>query len=201
MKDLNNFLKMTILGGFFVILPLLLFFYFFIWLTESLIIFFEPLSLLYKEVTALNMFVCHLMAFATFLMFCFIIGVFVKTQLGIYMHYYFDFLLKKIPGYSIFNDILNQFFGKEKKSFRKVLLIDRFSNGIYETGFLTDEFLIDTVEYYAVFIPTGPNPTSGFIVNIKKSLIIKESTKIDKAMKSIIACGAGSSNIWGDTDV
>ena len=52
--------------------------------------------------------------------------------------------------------------------------------------------------YYSVFIPTGPNPTSGFIVHITKDKIIAESTKIDKAMKSIVACGSGSSNIWSN---
>jgi uncharacterized membrane protein len=52
--------------------------------------------------------------------------------------------------------------------------------------------------YNSIFIPTGPNPTSGFIIQVPNSKIIKETTAIDKTMKSIISCGAGSSKIWGD---
>lgn len=201
MKELKDFFKMTILGGFFVILPLLLFFYFLNWTINFFVDLFQPLNLLYQSSLGLNIHIAQILSITTFLMVCFIIGVLVKTQFGIHIHYYFEYILKKIPGYSILSEILNQFFGKEKKSFRKVVLIDRYSNGIYETGFLTDEYLINTELYCSIFLPTGPNPTSGFIVQIKKEKIIKESLKVDKAMKSIIACGAGSSNIWGDSNV
>lgn len=198
MKEFKNFIRMTILGGFFVILPFILFIYFCIWIIEGLIFVFEPLSKVYEDLTGLDIFLCHLLSFSTFIFICFFIGVFVKTQFGLYIHYYFELLLKKIPGYSIVNDILNQFFGKDKKSFRKVLLIDRLNNNVYETAFLTDEYILNGETYYSVFIPTGPNPTSGFIVHITKDKIIAESTKIDKAMKSIVACGSGSSNIWSN---
>ena len=55
--------------------------------------------------------------------------------------------------------------------------------------------------FYSVFIPTGPNPTAGFIINIPMTAVVKESAKIDKAMKSVISCGAGTNNIWSDSNV
>lgn len=197
-KEFKNFIKMAVWGGFFVMLPLILFFYFIVWLFEKLIFIFEPISLIYEDIFGIDIYLCHLMSLSTFIFTCFLIGLFVKTQLGNYTHYLVDSLLKKIPGYSIVSDILNQFFGKDKKSFKKVLLIDRLSNGVYETAFLTDEFVINGKYFYSLFVPTGPNPTSGFILHLEKDKIIKESLKIDKAMKSIIACGSGSAQIWED---
>lgn len=198
MKDFKDFIKMATWGGFFVMLPLILFFYFIIWIVEGLIVIFHPISIIYQNTFGFDIYLCHFLSLFTFIGVCFFIGLFVKTQLGNYTHYLIEKLLKKIPGYSIVNDILNQFFGKDKKSFKKVVLIDRLSNGVYETAFLTDEFFIEEKHFYSLFIPTGPNPTSGFIVHLEKDKIIKESLKIDKAMKSIIACGAGSSEIWRD---
>lgn len=191
---------MTILGGFFVILPIILFSFFVLWIGGFLIDIFKPVSLFYEEYLHLNIYVCHVLSLASFLGICFSLGIIVKTQLGTYIHRFFEKLLVKIPGYSMINDILNQFF-RDKKSFRKVILIDRLNNNVLETGFVTDEYILNGEMFYAVFIPTGPNPTAGFIINIPVKSVVKESSKIDKAMKSVISCGAGTNNIWGDSNV
>lgn len=200
-KDFKSFIKMAIWGGFFVMLPLILFFYFTVWVAEWLIEIFEPVSLIYQSIFGFDIYICHIISLITFIGLCFFIGLIIKTQMGNYIHYLIDELLKKIPGYSIVSDTLNQFFGKDKKSFKKAVLIDRLSNGVYETAFLTDEFQLNGKTFYSLFVPTGPNPTSGFILHLEKDKIIKESFKIDKAMKSIISCGAGSSEIWEDENV
>jgi len=199
-KNIKDFFKMTILGGFFIILPIILFTFFIIWIGTFLIELFLPVSNFYYHLFNFNMYFCHLLSIASFLAICFILGIIVKTQLGIYIYYWFDKVLSKIPGYGIISDTLNQLF-RDKKSFRKVVLIDRLNNSILETGFVTDEFLLNGQQYYSVFIPTGPNPTSGFIISIQEKSVIKTSSKIDKAMKSVISCGSGTNDIWGDENV
>ncbi len=199
-KSFKEFIQMAILGGFFIILPIILLAFFAIWIGDFLIDIFRPLSLTYNEIFGFNIYVCHILSFVSFLGICFCLGLIVKTKLGNYVYSLFEKLLKKFPGYALINDILNQFV-KERKSFSKVVLVDKFSNKVYETGFVTDEYIIDNIVYYVVFIPTGPNPTTGLIYHINKNQVVKESNKIDKAMKSIISCGAGTSNIWGDNNV
>jgi uncharacterized membrane protein len=198
--NFKNFIKMTILGGFFVILPIILFSFFVLWIGEFLIDIFKPLSIFYEQYLHLNIYICHVLSLASFLGICFSLGIVVKTQFGTYIHRIFEKILVKIPGYSMINDILNQFF-RDKKSFRKVVLIDRLNNNVLETGFVTDEYTLKGEIFYSVFIPTGPNPTAGFIINIPMTAVVKESAKIDKAMKSVISCGAGTNNIWSDSNV
>jgi uncharacterized membrane protein len=60
------------------------------------------------------------------------------------------------------------------------------------TGFITDNL----GELITVFVPTGPNPTSGNIYHIPKEKVFKTDSSVEAGMKSIISCGAGSSEIF-----
>lgn len=199
-NSVKDFFKTTILGGFFVILPIILFAFFVVWIGEFLISAFLPLSNIYHDIFKFDIRFCHFLSLLSFIGICFSLGIIVRTRLGNYVYSLFERLLKKFPGYALINDILEQFV-KERKSFSKVVLIDRLSNNVLETGFVTDTYVLNNNEYYVVFIPTGPNPTTGFIIHIEKIKVIKESNKIDKSMKSIISCGAGTNKIWGDDNV
>ena len=60
------------------------------------------------------------------------------------------------------------------------------------TGFITD----DQGEIITVFVPTGPNPTSGNIYHLQKDRVLKTGAPVDNGMKTIISCGAGSTEIF-----
>lgn len=199
-RSFKDFIKTTVLGGFFVILPIILFAFFVVWIGEFLISVLLPLSRIYHDLFMIDIRICHFLSFLSFVWVCFCLGIIVRTRLGNYVYSLFERLLKKFPGYALINDILEQFV-KERKSFSKAVLFDRFSNGVLETGFVTDEYILNDVLHYVVFVPTGPNPTTGFIIHIDKNKILKETNKIDKSMKSIISCGAGTSKIWGENNV
>ena len=196
--NVRNFFKMAVLGGLFVIFPIILFLYLLSWVSGIFIDMFLPLSQLYSRSIGVHIYLGHVMSFVTLIMGSFFIGVFTRTQFGNLFYYYTNQLLNKIPGYAMVNDIFTQFFGKDKKAFSQAVLVDRFGHGILESGFITDEFYLNDIIYNTVFIPTGPNPTSGFIIQVPSEKIIKSSSSIDKTMKSIIGCGSGSSKIWGD---
>jgi uncharacterized membrane protein len=79
-------------------------------------------------------------------------------------------------------------------SFKKVLLIEYPRQGIWSIGFQTagDVPLISqhTGEpQVCVFIPTTPNPTSGFIMMVPRSQAIELEMSIDAAMKMIVTLG------------
>jgi uncharacterized membrane protein len=73
-----------------------------------------------------------------------------------------------------------------------VVLVDIFNSGALMTGFITD----DQGEVLTVFVPTGPNPTSGNIYHLQKDRVQKTGASVDSGMKSIISCGAGSAELF-----
>ena len=68
------------------------------------------------------------------------------------------------------------------------------NSGTLMTGFITDTH----GEFYTVFVPTGPNPTSGNIYHVHQSKLTRTNTPVDTGMKTIISCGAGSNEIFND---
>jgi len=99
--------------------------------------------------------------------------------------------LLKLPGYKTMKDVVMQFLDSRNSFFREVVLVDVFGNGTLMTGFITDT----QGEYVTVFVPTGPNPTSGNIMHVPKSRIIPSTTSVETAVKSIISVGAGSAEV------
>jgi len=70
-------------------------------------------------------------------------------------------ILFRIPGYKRVKEITDQLSGKQKGLFREVALINVGNTGVSATGFIDES-------HSPVFIPCGPNPTTGFILHVKK---------------------------------
>ena len=85
-------------------------------------------------------------------------------------------------------------FSKSGSSFKKVLLVEYPRAGLWSMGFQTTDHLDEISErlgepQVCVFIPTTPNPTSGFIVFVPRSRCIELDMSIDTAMKMIVTLG------------
>ena len=85
-----------------------------------------------------------------------------------------------------------QFIGIKKKPFSSVALAQVFGNDIMATVFITDEHPSGIV---TVFMPTGPNPTSGLILHLDKKYVHIVKASVEDTMRSIISCGAGSTKL------
>lgn len=134
------------------------------------------------------------LAVALLVVFCFMIGLTVKTQIGrrSFSHLERRYLLK-LPLYGTIKETVQQFTGAKRMPFSEVVLVDVYGNGTRMTGFITDEHKSGN---FTVFVPTGPNPTNGFIFHVKADQIERlDQTKTDDALRSIIAVGVGSANI------
>ncbi len=68
-------------------------------------------------------------------------------------------------------------------------LVQVFENSTLMTGFVTDAHADGT---YTVFVPTGPNPTTGNISRLKEKYVHYLNVPVEDGMRSIISCGAGS---------
>jgi len=124
---------------------------------------------------------------------CFFIGLFVQTSLGTWLYDILEErLLKKAPGYTLVKETVIQFIGKNKSPFSSVALVQIFGNETLVSAFITDTHEDGS---YTIFVPTGPNPTSGNIFHLKGKYVHPIDVPVEDAMRSIISCGAGSSRL------
>lgn len=131
---------------------------------------------------------------------------FITVVLGLIARWFFfrsllkvaEYLVNHIPFVStIYNtcqDVIKTIFTSKNKSFKQVVLV-RFPNPhSYSIGLITREeipCLQGTTHHdsVAVFVPTTPNPTSGFLVMYKQTDLIYLNMKVEDAFKYIISCG------------
>jgi uncharacterized membrane protein len=79
----------------------------------------------------------------------------------------------------------------EKNIFKKAILIDYFRPGAWVIGFVTGELTNNATgeALLKIFIPTVPNPTSGFLVIVQKSQVKETHWTVEEAIKVVISAG------------
>ena len=113
----------------------------------------------------------------------------------------FNNILKKIPIlrtiYSAIGQMTESFTKSDNKQ-KSVVLLEYPRNGVWAVGFATKEntgLIKDTIkeELINVFVPTTPNPTSGFLLLVPKKDLIFLDVSFEQASKFIVS--AGTTNI------
>lgn len=124
-------------------------------------------------------------------------GLLVTNLIGRQLVGFWEELLQRIPLvrsiYSSVKGLAESVFSQDS-AFRKVVLVPYPRAGVWSIGFLTAENLGEIsvktgVPSACVFIPTTPNPTSGFIVIVPRTEVIELSMTVDAAMKMIVTLG------------
>ena len=127
-----------------------------------------------------------------------ITGIVATNFLGQRLVTWSEGILERIPLVrTIYNgskQVIQAFFASNSQSFRKVVMIEYPRKGIwslaFQTGTAHPEISEHTgVEMLTVFIPTTPNPTSGFLMMVPKSEAIELSMSTETALKLIISLG------------
>lgn len=128
----------------------------------------------------------------------FLTGVVVANFLGRALVRLWEKLLARIPlagsVYSGVKQIVETLFSSGTKSFRKVIMVEYPRKGTWCLGFQTGTGLGEVQaktgrEVAAVFIPTTPNPTSGFVLMVPVEDIIELDMSVDEGLKMIISMG------------
>jgi uncharacterized membrane protein len=137
------------------------------------------------------------------------IAILLVTLLGYVSRYvlgkYFGGLAERfiltIPGvsnvYNTVKQIVATFSAQQRQLFSKVVMVQFPRDGVYSLGFLTNKAQGEPqektgLELWTVFIPTTPNPTSGFLILLPKEKIIELDMSVGDGMKMIISGGAVS---------
>ena len=125
-------------------------------------------------------------------------GMLVSNIIGRSLVGLWEDLMNRIPFvralYSGVKSFSTTILSNQGNSFKKVLLIEYPRQGIWSIGFQTagDLPLISAhtgEPQVCVFIPTTPNPTSGFIVMVPRSQAIELEMSVDAAIKMIVTLG------------
>ncbi|MBA3816889.1 MAG: DUF502 domain-containing protein [Parachlamydiaceae bacterium] len=117
-----------------------------------------------------------------------------------FVHYFirgWERILYKIPFissiYKTCRDVITTLFTSDTNSFKQVVMVPFPSKETMAIGFITRENLPSVNEHkasmIAIYVPTTPNPTSGFLVMYHEEDIIFMDMKVEDALKYVISCG------------
>jgi len=133
----------------------------------------------------------------------FLTGVLAANFIGERLIRVWETILTRIPVvasiYSAVKQVSDTLFSGSGQAFRKALLVQYPHQGSYTIAFLTGKPGGDVVnhldgEYISVYVPTTPNPTSGFFLMLKKSDVVELDMSVDDALKYIISMGVVAPN-------
>ncbi|MFT7414003.1 MAG: putative membrane protein [Methylophagaceae bacterium] len=125
-------------------------------------------------------------------------GMIVANFLGRRIIAAWESLLARIPVvrnlYAGIKQILEAVLAADGKSFDKVLLIEYPRKGVWSLAFMTSDNLGEVQaktdgDVVSVFIPTTPNPTSGFVLMVQRAEVIEMDMTVEEGLKMIISMG------------
>ena len=126
------------------------------------------------------------------------IGMFAAGFVGRFFLHLGDWIVRRLPDnssiYSLLRQVFETMFSDKKQSFNKCVLLEYPRKGIWILGFVSAETKGEIKkelheELLSVFIPTTPNPTSGFLIIVPKKDVIPLSMSVEQGIKFVISCG------------
>jgi uncharacterized membrane protein len=101
----------------------------------------------------------------------------------------FDHVIERIPLmntiYRVLKKVINMFSSHDQSIAKEVVYVEYPKDGMWMTAYVTNRY----DDKYVLFIPTSPNPTSGYTVIVDKTKVIKSSMNIEEASSFIISVG------------
>ncbi len=127
------------------------------------------------------------------------IGMFTTGFIGNFFVRLGDFLVSKMPLVSSIYSLLKQLFetvlSPKSQSFKEAVLLEYPRKGIWIIGFLAGrtsgelEHKLPERNMLSIFIPTTPNPTSGFLIMVPERDIMRLKMSVEDALKYVVSCG------------
>lgn len=199
-KRIRVSIQRAFITGILASLPLFVTFWFVLFVFEKFSSFFLPYLGMISRSMSLNMpvYVQKLFSFVIVIALLICIGYVAKQYFGRKILKLLEGTADKIPFvrsiYSSIRQVVDAVQTAGGGSFQQVVLVEYPRKGMYSMGFLTkdtSEFLNVAIGEICVnvFVPTTPNPTSGFILIIPKKDIIDPGITVDHGIKFIMSAG------------
>ena len=126
-------------------------------------------------------------------------GVFATNIFGQWWLRQGDRVLSNIPIvksiYSSVKQVSDTLFSSSGNAFREAVLVQYPRQGSWTMAFVTGRpggevaHYLDPDQYVSVYVPTTPNPTSGFFLILPRADVVKLTMSVDEALKYIISMG------------
>jgi uncharacterized membrane protein len=191
MKRFLSFLKTTLIGGVFLIVPIVIVLIIFGKVIEILRVLVKPIV---KEIpldTIGGITIARLAAVLVLIFICLFAGLLAKTKSANQLKDWIEStLLSNIPGYSMIKGMTETAIGIETSNDNEIMLVN--IEETWQLGILMDQ--IDD-ELFTIFLPGAPSPMSGDVVFVKKDRLKKLDISSVEAFKIQKKLGVGSGSI------
>jgi len=135
----------------------------------------------------------YLFGFILTILFLYSLGLLVSNVLGKKLYKVFESILNRIPIvsniYKSIKQITSTLSMPQSKAFQKVVLIQYPRKGLWTICMVTGETKSKEGIFYNVFVPTTPNPTSGYLLFVKSSDTRPIDLTVEEGLKIIISGG------------
>ena len=130
-------------------------------------------------------------------------GALVTNILGRKLLALWERALNKIPGfrniYNVLKKVSTTVLNTSSDSFRKAFLVQYPSKGIWVIAFQSGDYkgqaeALIGEEILNLFVPTTPNPTSGFFIMVSKNDVLELDMSVEEAFKLVISAGVVTPN-------
>jgi uncharacterized membrane protein len=194
MEKLVKHLKTTFITGLFVVVPVGIT----VFILKFLFNFADGILGVYLD-SILESFVLHReyhlpgLGMLTGAIVIYLSGLLATNVMGTRLLKWWDDLLSRIPLVkSIYNSSkqLTQVFKEGKTSYRRAVFVEWPRVGVRAVGFVTGEVERDGEKLVVVYVPTMPNPTSGFALFFPESDVHDSGMTVEEAVKFVVSGGA-----------
>lgn len=151
---------------------------------------YQPQALLGYQIPGIGALLTVLVVFVT--------GALASNILGQRLLLFWEGLLGRIPVvktiYTGVKQVSDTLFAPGGQAFRKALLVQYPREGSWTIAFLTGRPGGDVAnhlqgEYVSIYVPTTPNPTSGFFLMMRRADVVELDMSVDDALKYVISMG------------
>ena len=155
----------------------------------------HPRNLLGVDIPGLGMLLTLLVVLLT--------GLLARNFIGERMVLFWESLLSHIPIvrtiYSSVKQVSDTILSPNGQAFRKALLVQYPRQGVWTIGFQTGTPSEEVrrhlnLEMVSVYVPTTPNPTSGFFLMFPRTEVIELAMSVDEALKYVVSMGVVAPN-------
>ncbi|MBE0431105.1 MAG: DUF502 domain-containing protein [Dehalococcoidia bacterium] len=184
----GKMLRRQFIAGILVVLPVVIAALILIWLFNYIDNIAQPVakSLLGRTIPGLG--------FGLTVVLIYLTGVVATSVLGRRLVRFGESLLSRVPVfrylYTGVKQIMESFAAPRETGFLQVVLVEFPKKGMRVIAFLTSESRLESGEkLLTVFIPTSPNPTSGYLEIVRESDVIRTDISVDDALKMVLSVG------------
>ncbi len=123
------------------------------------------------------------------------VGFFSRLYFGRRLFQWLKEAIEKIPFFGAIYSSLNQLFAAVSpeggKQFNRVVYVEYPRKDVWAVAFVTGHASLKGIPpgYISIFIPTVPNPTSGFHLMVRESEVIDSGLRVEEAFKLILSLG------------